>query len=85
MDVDAWLLTLGLEEYALSFAENKIDSGLLLQLTDDDLRALGGQRAGRSKAIACGDLQAGPRLYDQLDFPEFSRRLLASKNSLLHI
>ncbi len=51
MDVSAWLLELGLEEYAASFAENKIDSELLPQLTDDDLKALGVSALGDRKRL----------------------------------
>ncbi len=51
MDVSAWLLELKLGEYAASFAENKIDSELLRQLTDDDLKALGVSALGDRKRL----------------------------------
>ena len=60
MDVNAWLMTLGLEEYAHSFAENKIDSELLLQLTDDDLKALGVSALGDRKRLLAAISKLGP-------------------------
>ena len=41
--VTRWLEQLDLGEYAVGFAENDIDTELLLQLTDDDLKALGAE------------------------------------------
>ena len=40
-DVARWLEQLGLGEYAVAFAENRIDSGLLTRLTNDDLKDIG--------------------------------------------
>jgi len=51
VDVSAWLRELGLGEYAASFAENKIDSELLGQLTDDDLKSLGVSALGDRKRL----------------------------------
>src|SRR5688500_2161612 len=41
MDVEAWLKQLGLAEYAGPFAANGVDSAILLELTNDDLKDLG--------------------------------------------
>lgn len=41
MDVAAWLRGLGLEAHAGAFAENGVDSGLLADLTNEDLKDLG--------------------------------------------
>jgi class 3 adenylate cyclase/tetratricopeptide (TPR) repeat protein len=51
LDVRDWLVRQGLGEYAASFAENKIDSELLGQLTDDDLKALGVSALGDRKRL----------------------------------
>ncbi|MDX2315485.1 MAG: adenylate/guanylate cyclase domain-containing protein [Gammaproteobacteria bacterium] len=51
MDISAWLLGLGLGEYAASLTENKIDAELLAQLTDDDLKALGVSALGDRKRL----------------------------------
>jgi class 3 adenylate cyclase/tetratricopeptide (TPR) repeat protein len=60
VDVNAWLMTLGLEEYTPSFVENKIDSELLLQLTDDDLKALGVSALGDRKRLLAAISKLGP-------------------------
>lgn len=60
MNVNAWLMTLGLEEHAPSFAENKIDSELLLQLTDDDFKALGVSALGDRKRLLAAISKLGP-------------------------
>src|SRR6478672_8680411 len=41
MDVGGWLRTLGLEQYEVSFRENKIDDTVLPRLTAEDLKDLG--------------------------------------------
>ena len=41
MDIGEWLDSLGLEEYALCFAENRIGADVLSELTDQALRDLG--------------------------------------------
>jgi len=51
VDVSAWLVGLGLGEYSASFAENKIDSEVLRQLTDDDLKELGVSALGDRKKL----------------------------------
>ncbi|MEE9158061.1 MAG: SAM domain-containing protein, partial [Gammaproteobacteria bacterium] len=49
--VTRWLEQLDLGEYAVGFAENDIDTELLLQLTDDDLKALGVVSLGHRKKM----------------------------------
>src|SRR3546814_4761691 len=72
MDVPGWLESLGLEEYAPAFAENRIGPDLLCDLTDQDLRDLGitalGDRkrllaaiAGLNQPTAVGAAPAGKR------------------------
>ena len=53
--VREWLASLGLSEYADSFAENRIDLSILPDLTDQDLKDLGvvlGDRRRILRAIA---------------------------------
>ncbi len=53
IDVAIWLERLGLDEYAASFAQNKIDTAALKLLSDDDLKELGVAALGdRRKLIA---------------------------------
>ncbi len=53
MDVPAWLRQSGFGEYAASFAENRIDVAVLLQLNDGDLKELGvGALGDRKKLLA---------------------------------
>ena len=40
MDVGTWLETLGLGQYARSFAENDVDFVVLSELTDADFKSL---------------------------------------------
>src|SRR6478735_7615785 len=50
-----WLENLGMSEYAQRFAENRIDSSVLRELTDQDLKELGvvlGDRRKMLRAIA---------------------------------
>ncbi|MEX3859126.1 adenylate/guanylate cyclase domain-containing protein [Paraburkholderia sp. BR10923] len=51
MDIEKWLRGLGLEQYAHAFAANDIDTSLLGQLTDADLKELGVQSLGHRKRI----------------------------------
>ena len=62
-----WLEALGMSEYVQRFAENRIDSSVLADLTDQDLKELGivlGDRRKLLRAIAelgsepCGGAQA---------------------------
>jgi hypothetical protein len=41
MDIVVWLRSLGLEEYAAAFRENKVDPAVLPKLTAEDLKDLG--------------------------------------------
>ncbi len=51
MDVGAWLRELGLAEYAEAFATNGIDSAILPELTNDDLKDLGIARLADRKRL----------------------------------
>ena len=54
MDVGSWLRALGLGRYEPAFIENAIDSDVLPELTEDDLKKLGiplGDRKRLIKAI----------------------------------
>ena len=51
MSVEAWLAGLGLEQYAVAFAENGVDLNLLPELTNEDLKDLGVGRLGDRKTI----------------------------------
>jgi uncharacterized protein YjiS (DUF1127 family) len=53
--IAAWLASLGLSEHAQRFAENDIDSSVLRDLTDQDLKDIGislGHRRRLLRAIA---------------------------------
>ena len=50
-NVSAWLEKLGLGQYASNFADNDIDTHLLAQLTDADLKELGISSLGHRKTI----------------------------------
>jgi class 3 adenylate cyclase/predicted ATPase len=55
MDVEAWLRSLGLEQYEAAFRENAIDETVLPDLTDQDLEKVGvllGHRRRLLRAIA---------------------------------
>jgi class 3 adenylate cyclase/tetratricopeptide (TPR) repeat protein len=51
MDVGAWLETLGLGQYARSFAENDVDFVVLSELSDADLKELGVTSLGHRKRL----------------------------------
>jgi hypothetical protein len=42
MDVVVWLRSPGLEEYEVAFRDNKIDERVLPNLTQEDLKEIGG-------------------------------------------
>ena len=50
-DLSAWLASLGLEQYAATFAENAIDHDLLPTLTADDLKEIGVTALGHRKTL----------------------------------
>jgi class 3 adenylate cyclase/predicted ATPase len=61
VDIPAWLRGLGLEQYQSAFQENDIDGGVLLTLTDADLRELGVASLGhRRKLLAAIALRGQP-------------------------
>ena len=41
MDIEGWLIGLGLGQYAPAFLENQIDDAVLPKLTAEDLKELG--------------------------------------------
>jgi hypothetical protein len=47
-----WLNALGMSEYAARFAENDVDTSVLLHLTDQDLKELGVSLGHRRKMLA---------------------------------
>ena len=51
MQVGDWLREIGLAEYADAFAENRVDAGILPELTNEDLKDLGVLRLGDRKRI----------------------------------
>ena len=51
MSVEAWLTNLGLAQYAAAFAENGVESSLLFELTNEDLKDLGVDRLVDRKSI----------------------------------
>jgi class 3 adenylate cyclase/tetratricopeptide (TPR) repeat protein len=51
MDVSTWLTELGLQRYAAAFEENGVDSTLLCELTNEDLKDLGIARIADRKLI----------------------------------
>ena len=69
--VREWLVSLGLSEYADSFAENRIDLSILPDLTDQDLKDLGvvlGDRRRILRAIA--ELAGTPAMPQLANAPE---------------
>ncbi len=78
VDVEAWLRSLGLDEYAGAFTENDIDGDTLIELTDDDLKEIGiasvGQRRKLLSAIArLTETDAGPATSLQPATERFTR------------
>jgi class 3 adenylate cyclase len=78
MEVAAWLKSLGLEQYARAFADNDVDSALLGQLTDADLKELGVTSLGHRKklltAIAARGATASVIPEPTVDIPSGERR-----------
>ncbi|HWT34866.1 MAG TPA: adenylate/guanylate cyclase domain-containing protein [Paraburkholderia sp.] len=69
MDIELWLGSLGLRQYARAFADNDIDAALLPELTDANLKELGVVSLGHRKRLlaaiaqmsaAGGDTQPAP-------------------------
>jgi len=67
-DIGSWLDALGLGHYTQSFADNHIDGDLLLDLSDDDFRALGVESLGHRKRLlkAIAELAASDKEVSQL-------------------
>src|SRR5689334_5893393 len=61
MDVEGWLKSLGLEQYAAAFGENAIDAEVLPTLTTDDLKEMGVVPIGHRRRLldAIAKLQNG--------------------------
>jgi class 3 adenylate cyclase len=51
MDIEGWLVGLGLGEYATAFRENQIDNTVLLKLTAEDLKELGVATVGQRRKL----------------------------------
>ncbi len=51
MDLNTWLLSLGLQQYEAAFRENEIDGTLLPSLTADDLKDLGVTIVGHRRKL----------------------------------
>jgi class 3 adenylate cyclase/tetratricopeptide (TPR) repeat protein len=51
MDIESWLLGLGLEKHTPAFRENEIDAAMLPKLTADDLKELGVTALGHRKKL----------------------------------
>ena len=51
IDVAEWLQKLGLGQYAIAFAQNEIDKGILPALTADDLAAVGVTLVGHRRRL----------------------------------
>ena len=54
-----WLKTLGMSEYAERFAQNDIDTSVLRDLTDQDLKELG-VSLGHRRKMCCVRLRSFP-------------------------
>src|SRR5215472_4162323 len=62
MEIAAWLEGLGLSQYEQAFRENDIDTGVLPELTAEDLSALGIRSIGHRRKLlaAIAALRAAP-------------------------
>ena len=59
MDIDGWLLRIGLPQYAELFRANDIDGELLGRLTNDDLKDIGVASFGHRKKLLEGIAELG--------------------------
>jgi class 3 adenylate cyclase len=84
MDIVAWLRGLGLEQYALAFAENHIRPELLPELTFDDLKELGIASVGHRREIlaAIARLRAAPDGRADVSAPETTTPAEAERRQL---
>ena len=74
-----WLKTLGMSEYAERFAENRIDSSVLHDLTDQDLKDLGVVLGDRRKMLrAIAQLGGAPAASPALAQPPLTPASLAA-------
>jgi class 3 adenylate cyclase len=60
VNIPAWLRGLGLERYQSAFQKNDIDGGVLLTLTDADLRELGVASLGHRRRLLAAIAGLGP-------------------------
>jgi SAM domain (Sterile alpha motif) len=51
LDIDAWLRSLGLEQYEAAFRDNAIDEKVLPRLTAEDLKDLGVGLVGHRRTL----------------------------------
>jgi class 3 adenylate cyclase len=51
VDIEAWLHSLGLSEYAQAFRDNDVDAEVLMELTAEDLASLGVVSVGRRRKL----------------------------------
>src|SRR5215218_8708353 len=51
LDIDQWLLELGLGQYVEAFRANDIDGGVLRDLTSDDLEGIGIKSVGHRRKL----------------------------------
>ncbi len=70
--VAIWLHKLGLDQYISNFSDNDIDTDLLLQLTDSDLKELGIDSLGHRKTILGGIRNLGEEKFESTT-PETDR------------
>src|SRR6516164_10474976 len=84
MDIAAWLLGLGLEQYAPAFAENHIRPELLPELTSDDLKELGVASVGHRREIlaAIARSRAVPSGSTDVSAPEATAATAAERRQL---
>ncbi len=67
-DIETWLHSIGLAEYATLFRENDLDVTLLPELTNDDLKELGVTSLGHRKQILKAIAELGT--VEKIDAPE---------------
>ena len=60
MDIEAWLKSLGLEQYAQPFREHDVDARVLPDLTADDLRDIGVTSVGHRRLILAAITRLAP-------------------------
>ena len=69
MEIEDWLLKVGLPQYALAFSDNDIDAAILPRLTADDLRDIGVASVGHRRKLL--DAIEGLRAFDPINAQSF--------------